>query len=200
MTTDTAQKAAAPEPADQEALSLITRALRFAAQKHSKQRRKDADASPYINHPIALMDVLVNEGNVRDPDVLCGALLHDTIEDTDTTEAELRAGFGNAITDIVLAVTDDKTLSKAERKQLQIDHAPHMSGQAKLVKLADKICNLRDIVSSPPAGWPQARKTEYFAWASRVVDGLRGAHPELERVFDGIVESQRELTGLPSAG
>jgi guanosine-3',5'-bis(diphosphate) 3'-pyrophosphohydrolase len=197
MHIDTAQEAA-PAPAGREALSLIARALHFAAQKHSTQRRKDAAASPYINHPIALMDVLVNEGNVCDPEVLCGALLHDTIEDTETTEAELRREFGDAVTDIVLAVTDDKTLSKAERKQLQIDHAPHMSPRAKLVKLADKICNLRDIVMTPPAGWPQARKTEYFAWASRVVDGLRGTHPQLERLFDGIVDRQR--TEFPFAG
>lgn len=166
-------------------VGLIIRAARFAADKHRNQRRKDADASPYINHPIALADVLVNEGGVTDSVVLCGALLHDTIEDTDTTADELRAVFGEEITRVVLEVTDDKRIKdKATRKQLQVEHAPHISTQAKLVKLADKICNLRDMVVSPPAGWSRERKTEYFDWAARVIAGVRGAHPRLEAVFD----------------
>ena len=166
-------------------VGLIIRAARFAADKHRNQRRKDADASPYINHPIALADVLANEGDVTDPVVLCGALLHDTIEDTDTTAEELRAVFGEAITSVVLEVTDDKRIKdKAVRKQLQVEHAPHISTQAKLVKLADKICNLRDMAVSPPAGWSRERKTEYFDWAARVIAGVRGTHPRLEALFD----------------
>ena len=128
-------------------------ALAFAADKHKNQRRKDADASPYINHPIALANLLLNEAGVEDQRVLIAAILHDTIEDTDTTEQELVKHFGKDVADIVLEVTDDKALPKAERKRLQIEHAAHISRRAKLVKLADKICNLRDITASPPAGW-----------------------------------------------
>ncbi len=165
-------------------LPLFLRALAFAADKHRDQRRKDAAASPYINHPIALANVLVGEGGVTDPDVLAAALLHDTVEDTQTTPAELAAAFGPAIAGIVAEVTDDKSLPKAERKRLQIEHAVAMSRQAKLVKLADKICNLRDMAVHPPAKWDLARRREYFEWAKAVIDGLRGVHPRLEALFD----------------
>ena len=125
-------------------LALLLKALAFAAHKHRDQRRKDADASPYINHPIALADVLVNEGGVTDFEVLCAALLHVTVEDTATTHEELVDAFGSRIARIVAEVTDDKRLPKAERKRLQIEHAPKISHEAKLVKLADKLVNLRD--------------------------------------------------------
>ena len=165
-------------------LSHILHALDFAARKHRDQRRKDAEASPYINHPIGLANVLVNEGHVTDPAVICASILHDTLEDTRTTVEELEREFGATICGIVREVTDDKSLKKAERKRAQIDHAAHISFEAKLVKLADKICNLRDIANAPPAGWDLARKREYFDWARAVVDRLRGAHPVLESVFD----------------
>jgi guanosine-3',5'-bis(diphosphate) 3'-pyrophosphohydrolase len=165
-------------------LALILDALSFAAHKHRDQRRKDPRASPYINHPIALAGVLMNEGRVRDPKVICAALLHDTVEDTETTPEELEARFGRAIRDIVLEVTDDKNLPKAERKRLQVVHAGGLSRRAKLVKLADKICNLRDIADSPPADWDLRRQREYYDWAKRVIDRLRGVHPRLEAAFD----------------
>ncbi len=165
-------------------LALLFRALAFAAHKHRDQRRKDAEASPYINHPIALAEVLAGEGGVADAEVLAAALLHDTIEDTDTSLEELRAEFGERIAAMVEEVTDDKSLPKVERKRLQIEHAAGISAGAKLVKLADKICNLRDVAERPPAKWDLQRRQEYFEWARRVIDQLRGAHPVLEAVFD----------------
>jgi len=165
-------------------LTLLLKALAFAAHKHRDQRRKDPEASPYINHPIALANVLVNEGGVDDTEVLCAALLHDTVEDTDTTHEELVNAFGSRIARIVAEVTDDKKLPKAERKRLQVEHAATLSREAKLVKLADKISNLRDVAERAPANWDLARRREYFDWAKRVVDGLRGAHPRLEAAFD----------------
>jgi GTP diphosphokinase / guanosine-3',5'-bis(diphosphate) 3'-diphosphatase len=165
-------------------LELILHALEFAAHKHRDQRRKDVHASPYINHPIALANILVNEADIHDPEVICAALLHDTIEDTETTAEELAAEFGAVIRDIVLEVTDDQLLQKAERKRLQIEHAAHASPKAKLVKLADKISNLRDIASSPPANWSLARQQEYFDWAKAVIDRVRGANAKLEAAFD----------------
>ena len=172
---------------------VFIKAVAFAAEKHRNQRRKDADASPYINHPIALANVLANEGGVVDATVLCAAVLHDTIEDTETTADELKQLFGDKVTSIVLEVTDDKALAKEVRKEEQVRHAPHISTEAKLVKLADKICNLRDILASPPADWSAERKQAYFEWAARVVAGLRGIHPELEAVFDGLLARQSEL-------
>jgi guanosine-3',5'-bis(diphosphate) 3'-pyrophosphohydrolase len=165
-------------------LTLLLKALAFAARKHRDQRRKDAQASPYINHPIALADVLVNEAGVTDMDVLCAALLHDTIEDTKTTPEELEREFGPAIASIVLELTDNKMLKKGTRKRMQVAHAGSASREAKLVKLADKICNLRDVNARPPASWDLARRREYFDWAKSVVDRLRGANPRLEAAFD----------------
>lgn len=165
-------------------MNKLIQAIHFAADRHRNQRRKDVEASPYINHPIALTNVLANEAFIEDDRVLIAAILHDTLEDTETTETELVRLFGQEITAIVLEVTDDKTLPKAERKRLQIEHASTISRRAKLVKLADKICNLRDINANPPSNWPEERKREYFEWAKAVVDGLRGVHPALEHLFD----------------
>ncbi len=159
-------------------LALLLEALAFAARKHRDQRRKDPEASPYINHPIALADVLVNEGGVTDVEVLCAALLHDTVEDTDTSLRELEETFNPRIARIVAEVTDDAALPKAERKRLQVEHAARLSPEAKLVKLADKICNLRDVALRPPASWSLERRREYFEWAKQVIDGLRGAGGE----------------------
>ncbi|MGR9046890.1 MAG: HD domain-containing protein [Gammaproteobacteria bacterium] len=174
-------------------MAEFIKAVAFAAEKHRHQRRLDARASPYINHPIALANVLCHEAGIDQIAVLCAAVLHDTIEDTETTAAELEDVFGSKVASVVLEVTDDKSLKKSARKQLQIDHAPQLSDEAKLVKLADKICNLRDILASPPAGWPRERKREYFDWAKNVIDGLRGIHPQLEAIFDGLYARQSEL-------
>lgn len=165
-------------------MNRLLSAIAFAAHKHRDQRRKDLVSSPYINHPIGLANVLANEAGIEDERILIAAVLHDTIEDTETSEQELIREFGKEIADIVMEMTDDKTLSKAERKQSQIEHAGTISRRAKVVKLADKICNLRDIANSPPAGWSLTRKQEYFDWSKTVVDGLRGVHPALEHIFD----------------
>lgn len=165
-------------------MNRLIQALDFAASKHRDQRRKDAAASPYINHPIALANVLANEAGIDDDRVLMAAVLHDTIEDTETTEQELVREFGQEVAGIVLEVSDDKALPVAERKRLQIEQAAALSRRAKLVKLADKICNLRDVADNPPTGWSLTRKREYFDWAKAVVDNLRGAHPGLESIFD----------------
>jgi guanosine-3',5'-bis(diphosphate) 3'-pyrophosphohydrolase len=165
---------------------LVLKAAAFAAHKHRDQRRKGSSASPYINHPITLARVLDAEGGVDDPVVLAAALLHDTIEDTDTSYAELAGQFGTAVADVVAEVTDTKWLRKNARKRLQIAKAARSSERAKLVKLADKIANLRDIIGSPPAGWSLARKREYFDWAKEVVDHIRGTNERLERKFDSL--------------
>ena len=168
---------------------LLIKALAFAAHKHKDQRRKDESALPYINHPIALANVLANEAGITDENVLCAAILHDTIEDTETTKEELIKEFGEKVAAIVLDVTDDKNIKdKALRKQLQIEHAPHISHEAKLVKLADKISNLRDILNSPPKDWDRERKRDYFAWAASVVQGVRGTSASLEKIFDSLLE------------
>lgn len=165
-------------------IPLILSAAVFAAERHRDQRRKDAEASPYINHPLALAAILAGEGGVEDASVIAAALLHDTVEDTKTTLDELEALFGPQVAGIVAEVTDDKKLDKPVRKELQVAHAAHKSPEAKLVKLADKIANLRDLKATPPADWPPARRAEYVRWAADVVKGLRGTSPALEAAFD----------------
>ncbi|MCU7924353.1 MAG: HD domain-containing protein [Candidatus Thiodiazotropha sp. (ex Dulcina madagascariensis)] len=177
---------------DKQALQQLMRTLAFAARKHRDQRRKDIEASPYINHPITLADILVNEGGVTDRETLIAALLHDTIEDTDTTAEEIASEFGLVIAGLVMEVSDDGSLSKLERKELQIRHAPDLSHKARLVKLADKIANLRDIDQSPPADWSLQRKQAYFDWAKAVIDGLRGTHEGLEAIFDAAYRKRPE--------
>jgi GTP diphosphokinase / guanosine-3',5'-bis(diphosphate) 3'-diphosphatase len=171
---------------DREAFPDFVRALAFASHKHSQQRRKDADASPYINHPIALVSILAVEAGINDCDTLCAALLHDTIEDTDTSVEELVEAFGDPIASLVQEVTDDKRLPKAERKLRQVEHAAHLSPKARSVKLADKIANLRDVADSPPVNWPLARRQEYFDWAKQVVDQIPDPPPGLLSLFMAI--------------
>ena len=162
-------------------------ALTFASTKHRNQRRKDIDASPYINHPIEVAGILAQCG-ITEIEILQAAILHDTIEDTGTTGAELEEKFGPAVRRIVDELTDDKSLPKLERKDLQILQAPALSFEAKLVKIADKTANARDILNNPPQGWDRERRVGFLLWTRRVVDGCRGVHPQLERLYDAALE------------
>jgi guanosine-3',5'-bis(diphosphate) 3'-pyrophosphohydrolase len=163
--------------------AAVLDAALFAAEKHRDQKRKGAEASPYINHPLALARTLAFAG-VTETVVLCAALLHDTVEDTATSFEEIEERFGTHVMSIVREVTDDKTIKKPERKRKQVEMAASKTREAKLVKLADKISNLADILNSPPTDWPRERKLDYFDWAARVVAGLRGTNPTLEAEFD----------------
>ena len=167
-------------------LKRILAAAAFAAGKHRDQRRKGVDASPYINHPIGLANILCNEAQVTDTDVICAALLHDTVEDTDTEPAELETQFGRVVRDIVMEVTDDSTLDEGARRQAQIDHAARLSDRAKRVKLADKIDNLREMANRPPPDWSLQQRRDYFDWGKAVIDRLRGTDARLEALFDAV--------------
>lgn len=167
-------------------LARIFQALAYAAGQHKDQRRKGGDQTPYINHPIEVAELLYRVGKVREVDLLVAAILHDTVEDTTTTPEEIETLFGSEVRDLVMEVTDDKSLPKAERKRLQVVHAADRSQLAKQLKLADKICNVRDVIFQPPADWSDERRVEYVAWAAAVVAGLRGVNPALEAEFDRI--------------
>ena len=169
--------------------SQIIEALRFAAEKHKDQRRKNVDETPYINHPIAVAEFLASVGGIEDEDILMAALLHDTVEDTETTVEELAERFGNRVAGFVAEVTDDKTLPKQERKRLQVVNAPHKSDGAKQIKIADKVCNLQSIFTAPPRGWNDQRKREYFDWANNVFQGLQGVNPALDAAFMDVYSS-----------
>jgi guanosine-3',5'-bis(diphosphate) 3'-pyrophosphohydrolase len=181
-------------------LARLIDAVEFAARKHSTQRRKDVDSSPYINHPITLASVLAVEAGVSDLTTLQAAILHDTIEDTETTYEELVDRFGAAVADVVMEVTDDKALPKDERKRLQIAHAYKKSQSAAMVKIADKTCNLRDIASSPPTGWSDERKQEYFDWAWAVVKALPPVHNKLIELFVDASDASPSKLRLAATG
>ena len=173
-------------------LPKFTKAISFAAKKHAAQKRKGADEEPYINHVLEVANLLANVGRVEDFDVLIAAVLHDTVEDTATTTAEITERFGAEVSKIVSEVTDDKSLPKAERKLLQIEHAPHLSDGAKLIKLGDKISNIRDVTENPPEDWSLERRIEYVNWGERVINGLRGVNANLEEHFDELIASARQ--------
>ena len=177
-------------------LGNLLQAILFASEKHRDQRRKGANQAPYINHPIAVAEILWRVGGVRDEVTLQAAILHDTVEDTDTTPEELEKIFGVEVRDVVMEATDDKSLPKAERKRLQIEHAPHKTVRARAVKIADKISNLRDIIHTPPSDWSQARIREYVIWSNMVVTGLRGFHPALEAAYDEILSDAKLSLGF----
>ncbi len=177
-------------------LGLVLQAVRFSAAKHQNQRRKDAAASPYINHPVEVAELLWRVGGVREVPVIVAALLHDTLEDTETIPEELAEAFGQTVLGLVRELTDDKRLPKEERKRLQVEHAPGKSPGAKLIKLADKICNVRDVTHNPPQNWTLDRRREYLDWTVRVVAGLRGVNPPLEETYDRVLAEGRRLIGI----
>jgi len=167
-------------------LLKVIRAAQFAAVKHSAQRRKGEAAEPYVNHVLEVAHLVAEAG--LDADVVAAALLHDTVEDTETSAAELAAAFGPLVTSMVLELTDDRSLPKAERKRLQVERAPHKSAGAQAIKTADKISNLRTILASPPADWSEQRKRDYFDFAHAVVAGLAQAPESLLAEFDAVYQ------------
>jgi len=185
-----------PTMPDDEPIVLLLRALRFAADKHRDQRRKDTHQSPYVNHLIQVVELLCTVGGVQDGATLAAAALHDTLEDTATTAAELESWFGADVAALVMEVTDDRRLPQATRKQLQIECAAHASPRAKLIKIADKCCNLADIVQAPPATWSLERRREYAQWCARVMAGLRGTNAALEAAFDERLHAAQRALGL----
>ncbi len=169
----------------------ITEAMLFAAQRHVDQRRKGAAQEPYVNHlaEVAMLVAKVTGG--RDPSLVIAAMLHDTLEDTPTSSGELATLFGEDVAGLVQEVTDDKSLPKAERKRLQVENAPSKSNRAKLIKLADKISNVRAMTISPPQDWSLERRRAYVDWAEAVVEGLKGVNSALENEFLAAVDAAR---------
>ena len=175
-------------------LALILNATDFAASRHRHQRRKDERESPYINHPIKVAQLLSEVGGIDEPSVIAAALLHDTVEDTDTTAEEIAALFGERVRDLVMEMSDDTQLPSSERKRLQIERAPLLSDGAVLIKLADKTANIRDILDSPPRGWSLERRRRYLDWAQAVIDGCHPGDTALETLFwNTLREARRAL-------
>jgi guanosine-3',5'-bis(diphosphate) 3'-pyrophosphohydrolase len=173
-------------------LARVLRAASFSADRHRHQKRKGHDPPPYINHPLEVANILASVGGISDVTTLVAALLHDTVEDTSASPEELESTFGRQVRALVEEVTDDKTLDKARRKELQILHAPSLTTRAKQIKLGDRICNMGDVVEHPPTDWSLQRRLEYLDWAAEVVAGCRGANGALEQRFDEVLSTGRE--------
>ena len=187
-------------PVKENPVLLFARELDFAARKHVHQRRKGELAEPYVNHLSDVARLLAEATGGGDIELVLAGLLHDTIEDTDTTFAELAKAFGPEVAGLVSEVTDDKTLPKAERKRLQVETAPKKSARARMIKLADKTSNLHSMIASPPKDWSSQRRRDYIAWAEQVVAGCRGVNSHLEREFDRAAQRARAaLDSSPAA-
>ena len=173
-------------------MNLILKATKFSALKHQNQKRKDGK-TPYIIHPISVAMILAEIGGVDDKEILSAALLHDTIEDTDTSAQELDKEFGPRIRIIVEELTDNNQLTFSQRKQMQIDNAPHLSKDATLVKIADKISNVSDVIENPPSEWNQKRCNKYVDWAEAVMNNCQKVNQDLENHFFELLKEYRKL-------
>ncbi len=171
----------------------IMSAARFAAEKHAQQKRKGENGEPYFNHLLEVAELITASSPHLDVELVMAAFLHDTVEDTGITLHELEQRFGKDVADLVAEVTDDKSLPKEIRKQLQVEHTPEKSSRAQTLKLADKISNLRAIISSPPVGWSRERKQQYFEWARQVVAGIASPNQFLKSEFDKAYQSISKL-------
>ena len=178
-------------PTFMEPVYHVLDAALFAAEKHAKQKRKGGE--PYINHLIEVAQLVSSVTPEQDTNLVVAALLHDSIEDVGVTATELNERFGQDVADLVVEMTDDKLLPKDERKRLQIEHAPKLSVRAQTIKLADKIANLRSLLTSPPADWDYERKRKYFYWAKAVVDGLSQPNPILKAEFERTCQRFEEV-------
>lgn len=184
----------------QKEFAIVFKALEFAAERHKDQKRKGTQKRPYINHPIKVVSILTQHQEM-DPALLSAAALHDVIEDTAQSKPEKKRladiisdYFGKFVADVVLEVSDDKSLSYQERKKLQIIHTPFISDHAKKIKIADKTTNIEDLLTDPPENWPAERKTQYLEWAVKVISGARGVNHSLEKHFDSVIEyAMKEL-------
>src|SRR6516225_94101 len=181
-------------------LVTVLRAADAAARWHVNQRRKGAAQEPYVTHLLEVAMLVAEATAGADLNLIVAALLHDTIEDQGVTREEIAARFSDDVAGLVVAVTDDKALPKAERKRLQIEHAPKLTPRAKILKLADKISNLRSLATSPPADWPMQRRADYVVWTSKVVQGLRGASDLLEHEFDRAAAHAERTMPLAAEG
>lgn len=175
--------------------SALFLALAFAARKHRDQRRKGSHQAPYINHPIEVATLLATIGGIDDIIVLQAAILHDTVEDTDTTADELTREFGADIAALVMEMTDDMSMPSARRKQHQLARAPGLSKQAKAIKIADKIANVGDIAHHPPPEWSVERRRAYFVWTAAVIGACRGTNAALEARYDEVLRDAQDIVG-----
>jgi guanosine-3',5'-bis(diphosphate) 3'-pyrophosphohydrolase len=158
----------------------LLRALEFASERHSQQRRKGPSGAPYVNHLIEVASLLAGPAGVEGTDILIAAVLHDVLEDTKTTPEEVAAGFGERVLQLVSALSDDKAQPRAVRRQLVLEHLESAEAAIKLIKLADLCSNIQSL----PVDWADERRREYLDWSARAAELCRGASPALDRLYE----------------
>ncbi len=165
----------------------IFKALAFAAEKHRSQHRKGWQHVPYINHPIEVARLITDIGEVTNNGCIQAAFLHDILEDTDTTENEIEHLFGKNVLNLIMELTDDKSLPSDKQKELQLITASALSPLAKTIRIADKIANITDMMTYP-IWWSKRKKTNYLSWANEVVKACADANPKLAAHFFKLYE------------
>jgi GTP diphosphokinase / guanosine-3',5'-bis(diphosphate) 3'-diphosphatase len=173
-----------------QSVSRFMDALEFAAYRHRFDKTKNDE--PYINHIISVCRLIVVNGEENDEDVLMAAALHDTVEKTGTKASEINSHFGEKVFQLVMEVTDHSASNETEKFQQQLQRAGTLSDKAKLIKLADKIANVKMMLSYPPEGWDLEKRSLYINWADRIIFALRGTNEKLEALYDELVEEGRK--------
>jgi guanosine-3',5'-bis(diphosphate) 3'-pyrophosphohydrolase len=172
-------------------LRLVSEAAELAARRHNGMARKGRGNEPYINHLAEVANLLSAATDGADAELVAAGWLHDTIEDTETTREELTQKFSARVAALVVECTDDMSLSKAERRRLQVVNASHKSPSAKLIKIADKISNVGARILPDPSAEERADLVDYINWAEQVVAGCRGGNAWLDDTFDKTVAQAR---------
>jgi (p)ppGpp synthase/HD superfamily hydrolase len=172
-------------------LRLVSEAADFAARRHSGMERKGRGNEPYINHLAEVANLLSIATEGADAELVAAGWLHDTIEDTPTTEQGLAEKFGERVAALVAEVTDDMTLPKDQRRQRQITDAPKKSPGAKMIKIADKISNIRARILPRPTQDERDNLIDYVAFAEKVVAGCFGVNAMLDQTFEETVKLAR---------
>jgi (p)ppGpp synthase/HD superfamily hydrolase len=172
-------------------LRLVSEAADLAARRHNGMQRKGRGSEPYINHLAEVANLLAAATDGADAELVAAGWLHDSIEDTETTHDELAQKFSERVAALVVEVTDDMTSPKDRRRQQQIIDAPKKSPGAKLIKIADKISNVRARILPEPSLGEREDLIDYVAWAEKVVAGCRGGNVVLDRSFDDTVKLAR---------
>jgi (p)ppGpp synthase/HD superfamily hydrolase len=180
-------------------LVLVSRAADFAAGAHVDQRRKGPALEPYLNHLAEVAVMLSVATGGLDPVLVAASWLHDTVEDTAVTTADLEHHFGPEVAGVVAEVTDDKSLSRDERKRRSVLTIASKSRRAQYLKMADQASNIRALVTTPPAGWTMARLVAYVDWGEAIVARVSERNPQLEAYFRSAVADARATFAAPPA-
>ena len=166
-----------------ESLSNIFEALEFTAVKHQYLRRGGYDLLPYINHLIKVANLIQQVGLGENTNLMLVAVLHDVVEDTETTPEEIVEKFGPEVGTAVSELSDDMALSYDERKKRQVQNAKDLSDLARVIRIADKICNIRDIMEYP-LDWSLEKKLRYVKNSIEIVDQIKGTNSQLELILE----------------